>query len=78
MPRGKRFSAVHELLELLIRMPAWVGPVLAVGLFTILFFLLPLYFRSDGSNPMASGMAPVFAVFSKGAAFVVGGAILLI
>jgi hypothetical protein len=78
MPRGKRFSVVHKLFELLIRVPAWVGPLLAVGLFLVLFFLAPLFFRSDGSNALASGMAPAFVVFSKGAALVVGGAILLI
>jgi restriction system protein len=78
MPRGKRFSATHELFELLIRVPAWVGPVLAVVLFLIFFFLAPLYFRSDGSNALASGMAPVFVFFSKGAAFFVGGSTLLV
>ena len=78
MPRGKRFSGVHELIEVLIRVPAWVGPVLAVSLFLVLFFLAPLFFRSDGSNPRAVNMAPVFAVLSKDAALPAGGFIILI
>jgi restriction system protein len=78
MPRGRRFSATHELFELLIRVPAWVGPLLALSGFLLLFFLVPLFFRSDGSNALASGMAPVFVVLSKGAACVAGGAVLLV
>lgn len=77
--RGKETSLLDDLFDLLVVVPFWVGPSLALAAFVILRWLVPWsYSQPDPNNPTALTLHPKFSDFAVKVAPWTAGLILLI
>jgi restriction system protein len=77
--RQTKQSLVDDLFDLLLEVPAWVGPILAAVVFAVMRWVMPpLFMLGSGDNDVSRGGLKLFAMVSHGWAPWAGGFILLV
>ena len=75
MPRETKTGLFEDLMHLLVRAPAWLGPLLAVAVFVGLRHLAPMLLpRLDGTIPVGE----MLALILPGVAWAAAGLVLVI